>query len=456
MPQKRTALIQRLAEAQNANEALRKRTAAGSRMEMVMEGGQENEEMQQKQKQKKGGNLSSTTSSAAAVGSSASSSVSSSASSSDSSSDSDSRMIPANLAKKSDETDANFDTEEICELVFDFGDILTDLYRLPGRKATSSSSTISSSRSVATDDVNALIIASDTARHPLVVDEIREAENKRQPIEENKRHNIAAFAKEIMIKFTAKETDLSNCFPVSSKLLNGIEKVLKLQDELDTINNIMKNPSLGCTLINLLCKELAKKVSKEKLFRSFLSMTKWLDDMIFNKIDTLKEHISSIPIAKKPDNSETFQNEGIYLTSSIWKNHHTCNRRQRSYVNSHFDSLPTQAKAAVVCLGYDKTSWENFGSASSDGIEWKDLTPELKEAAVLLGYDYEDWAELQAGKKSTITTTENNSNDKAEEENSGSSNGGKIRANNKRSSDGVSESGSGKRSRRKVTQYQPH
>lgn len=363
-------------------------------------------------------------------------------------------MIPANLAKKADETDANFDTEEICELVFNFGDILTDNYRLPGRKATSSSSTISSSRSVATDDVNALIIARDTSRHPLVVDEIREAENKRQPIEENKRHNIAAFAKEIMIKYTAKETDLSNCFPVSSKLLNGIEKVLKLQDELDTINNIMKNPSLGCTLINLLCKELAKKVSKEKLFRSFLSMTKWLDDMIFSKIDTLKEHISSIPIAKKPDNSETFQNEGIYLTSSIWKDHHTCNRRQRSYVNSHFDSLPTQAKAAVVYLGYDKTSWENFGPASSDGIEWKDLTSELKEAAVLLGYDYKDWAELQAGKKSTITTTENNSNDKAaEEENSGSSNGGKIRANNKRSSAGVSESGSGKRSRRKMTQY---
>jgi hypothetical protein len=329
-----------------------------------------------------------------------------------------------------DETDEIYDTEEIYELVFDFGDILTDLYPLPGRKATH------------------------TARQQLIVDEIREEENKRQPIEENKRHHIAAFAKGIMIKYTAEGTDPSNCFPISSKLLNGIEIVLELQEELDTINNIMKSPTLGCTLINLLCKKLAKKVSKENFFRSFLSMTKWLDDMIFNNIDTLKEHISIIPIAKKPENSETFQNEGIYLTSSIWKDLHTCNRRQRSYVNYRFDSLPTQAKSAAACLGYDKISWDNFDSASSDGIGWKDLTSEDKEAAFFLGYDFKDWAELQARKKSTTTTTtETNSNNKAEEENSGSSNGGIPRANNKRKSNCVPKTGGGKRSKKSLIRY---
>jgi len=304
--------------------------------------------------------------------------------------------------------------------VFDFGDILTDLYILPGREATH------------------------TAPLQLIVDEIREEENKRQPIEEDKRHHIAAFAKEVMIKYTAEGTDPSNCFPISSKLLNGIEVVLELQEELDTISNIMKSPTLGCTLINLLCKELAKKVSKDNFFHSFLSLTKWLDDMIFNNIDTLKEHIRSIPIAKKPENSERFQNESIYLTS-IWKDHPTCSRRQRSYINSRFDSLTTQAKAAVACLGYDKTSWDNFDSASSDGIEWKDLNSKEKEAAVVLGYDLKDWAELQARKKSTTTTTENNSNNKAEEENSGSSNGGRSCANNKRDSSFVVNTGSSKK-----------
>jgi len=314
--------------------------------------------------------------------------------------------------------------------VFDFGDILTDLYILPGREATH------------------------TAPLQLIVDEIREEENKRQPIEEDKRHHIAAFAKEVMIKYTAEGTDPSNCFPISSKLLNGIEVVLELQEELDTISNIMKSPTLGCTLINLLCKKLAKKVSKENFFRSFLSMTKWLDDMIFNNIDTLKEHISIIPIAKKPENSETFQNEGIYLTSSIWKDLHTCNRRQRSYVNYRFDSLPTQAKSAAACLGYDKISWDNFDSASSDGIGWKDLTSEDKEAAFFLGYDFKDWAELQARKKSTTTTTtETNSNNKAEEENSGSSNGGRTRANKKRTTASAGKPGSGKRSKKSLVRY---
>jgi hypothetical protein len=83
--------------------------------------------------------------------------------------------------------------------------------------------------------------------------------------------------------------------------------VFELQEDLDEINNIMNNPTFGCTLINLLCKELIKKVSKKELFRSFLSMTKWLNDMIFSNIDKLEETIESVPVAKTPQNSEKFQ-----------------------------------------------------------------------------------------------------------------------------------------------------
>jgi hypothetical protein len=311
--------------------------------------------------------------------------------------------------------------------VFDFSDIPTDLYYpfLPGREVTH------------------------TAPQQFLVDEIREEEEKKK-----RKHieDVATFAKEIMIKYAAKETDPSNCFPISSKHLNGIEIVLELQEELDTINKIVENPILGCTLINLLCKELAKKVSKEKLFRCFLSMLKWLDDMIFNNIDTLKENISNIPIAKKPENSDTFQSERFYRTSSRTSSidNRVCNRRQRSYDNSRFDSLPNKAKAAVACLGYNNISWDNFDSASSDGMEWKDLTSGQKEAAFFLGYNSKDWAELQARKS---TTTENNSNNKAEEENSGSSNGGRTRANKKRTTASAGKPGSGKRSKKSLVRY---
>jgi hypothetical protein len=107
----------------------------------------------------------------------------------------------------------------------------------------------------------------------------------------------------------------------------------------------------------------------------------------------------------------------------------------------------------VACLEYNKISWDNFDLASSDGIEWKDLTSVQKDAAVFLGYDSKDWAKLQARKKSTITTTENNSNNKAEEENSGSSNGGRTRTKKKQMSNCAGKTGSGKRNKNSLVRY---
>jgi hypothetical protein len=236
--------------------------------------------------------------------------------------------------------------------------------------------------------------------------------------------------------------------------------VFELQEELDNINDNMNNPTVGCTLINLLCKELIKKVSMEELFLSFLSMTKWLNDMIFNNIDKLEETIKSNPVAKAPQNSEKFQKK-----TSLW--YDRCQKRTTSlcyddsrncsYVDFRFDSLPSKAQKAAVCLGYNRNSWDNLGAALLVGMKWEGLSNEQKVAASLLGYYSKDWDDLQRKKSPTITT-KNNSNNNKKEENTGSSNGDTTatygscedHVNKKRRSNCEGETGSEKRSKKNM------